>query len=166
MIPLGSMEKSACCSCLKTNATLQCGICEDSVCKGCARFLDESSFSFLMEIPKNLSHSTYCYSCFDQNVASELASYNQCVEKAKDIIIFEKSQSKETRNFKRHERPYQITDCADRDECDRARHDEEHDAAERAFHARLDVRSDRVAARARHLGQLCRRHGHAEQAHG
>lgn len=110
------MGNSSCCSCLKPKATLQCGICDDSVCKECAQFLGEDSFSFLKEIPKNLSHSTYCYNCFDRDVAAELAAYEKDMKKAEGIMIFEKAQSKETRNFRRHERPYQIPECADREE--------------------------------------------------
>ena len=56
--------------------------------------------------------------------------------------------------------------AADRDERDRRRHDEEHDAAERAASrvCRCSARARRVAGRARHLRQLGGGDRHAEQA--
>lgn len=93
-----------------------CGLCQESVCKNCAQFLDEESFSFLMKRPEALSYTTYCPSCFDQNVAPELERYNQDIERAKEIAVYDKSQSKETRNFKRYDVTYTVQECADREE--------------------------------------------------
>ncbi|WII73318.1 hypothetical protein QJS83_05470 [Bdellovibrio sp. 22V] len=70
----------------------------------------------MAKIPEDLSHSTYCGPCFDAKVAPELESYNQALEDAKNIIVFFKTQSKETRNFKRNETPFKVKGCADREE--------------------------------------------------
>lgn len=110
------MEKSVCCTCQKPKATLQCGVCKEPVCKNCAQFLEEGSFSFLAQIPEPLSHSTYCSPCFDANVSSELADYNHYMELAKDIHVFEKDQGKETRFFNRKEKTVKVEKCADREE--------------------------------------------------
>lgn len=109
------MENS-CCSCFKPKATLQCGICESAVCKKCAQFLEEDSFSFLTKVPKDLAHSVYCLQCFDAKVAPELEAYNDTMEKAKDIAIYYKDQSKETRLISRKELPVEVVDCADKEE--------------------------------------------------
>lgn len=110
------MEKSVCCTCQKPKATLQCGHCKEAVCKNCAQFLEEGSFSFLAKIPEHLSHGIYCSPCFDSQVSNELAEYNHTMELAKDIHFFEKDQGKETRFFNRKEKTLKVENCADREE--------------------------------------------------
>ncbi|WP_413289190.1 hypothetical protein [Bdellovibrio sp. HCB337] len=110
------MEKSVCCTCLKPKATLECGACKESVCKNCAQFLEEGSFSFLAKVPEQLSHGTYCSNCFDTHVSAELADYTHTLELAKDIHIFENDQGKETRFFNRKEKPLKVENCADRED--------------------------------------------------
>lgn len=83
------------------------------MCKSCAHFLDEESFSFYSKVPAELAHTTYCESCFATNVAPELQRYEALLEKAKDILVYDKSQGKETRLLKRIEKPVQVKRCAD-----------------------------------------------------
>lgn len=109
------MEKS-CCSCLTAKASLECGICHEAVCKKCAQFLGEDSFSFLSKVPQDLSHRVYCPQCFEKNVSAELQEYNQNIERAKNISVYLKDQSKESRLLKRTEAPVQVESCKDRDE--------------------------------------------------
>jgi len=105
-----------CSTCQKPKAKLSCGICHCSVCKNCAQFLEEDRFSFLAEIPKDLSHGVYCGSCFEEKVTPALQDYDQTMEQAKEIIVFYKKQGKETRLIKRLEPPVKVVDCADHDE--------------------------------------------------
>ncbi|MFM6928839.1 MAG: hypothetical protein ACKOX6_10275 [Bdellovibrio sp.] len=105
-----------CCVCQKTNATLHCGICKEDVCKKCAQFLEDGQFSYMTSIPADFRHTTYCGPCFDQKVTPALAEYEAMLEKAKGIVVFYKADSKETRHFRRIEKPYKVTDCADKDE--------------------------------------------------
>lgn len=110
------MEKSSCCVCQKPKATLQCGLCESPVCKYCAQFLDEDQFSFIPDLAKELRHSTYCGPCYDARVAPELQAYEETMQKARNITVFFNVDSKQTRNFKRTEKPFKVRDCADREE--------------------------------------------------
>lgn len=110
------MEKIACITCYKPKATLECGLCHDPICKYCARFSDEDTFSFLAKIPADLSHTTYCNPCYEAKVAPELEAYRQTMEQAKEIAVFFKKQNKETRFIKRLEDPVHVIECADRDE--------------------------------------------------
>jgi hypothetical protein len=110
------MSQLTCATCQKPKATLKCGLCDCDVCKNCAQFLAEDAFSFLEKIPKELKHSIYCSSCYDQTVATEMESYNQILELAKDVNIYFKTQGKETRTLKRKEKPVKITNCPDYDE--------------------------------------------------
>lgn len=110
------MENIFCCVCQKPKANLVCGICQSAVCKKCAQFTEEDSFSFLDKIPPHLTHGTYCGPCFDAKVAPELASYAETMEKAKDVAVFFKDQGKETRLIKRSNEVFRVKDCLDRDE--------------------------------------------------
>lgn len=110
------MEKTVCSICQSPKGAIACGVCTDVVCKSCAQFIDDESFQLLQPLPEVLSHAAYCPTCFDQNVASELESYNQTLEQAKEVLVFTKSQSKETRLIKRKESTLKVVDCADYDE--------------------------------------------------
>ncbi|HXH75983.1 MAG TPA: hypothetical protein VNJ08_13515 [Bacteriovoracaceae bacterium] len=110
------MTNTTCCSCHKPKANFECAICSSQICKSCTQFLPEDTFSFLKKIPVELSHSVYCPRCFDDNVASPLATYNETMEKAKEVIVFLKNEGKKTRLLARKEEPYIVLDCLDKEE--------------------------------------------------
>lgn len=110
------MESNICSSCQKPKATLHCGLCHDALCKSCAQMLDAESFQFLKSIPEDLSHKAYCVPCFDLKVSSELDAYNETLEKAKNVYVFTKAQSKETRLIKRKAAPIRVENCSDEDD--------------------------------------------------
>lgn len=110
------MEKQSCIMCQKTKSLLECGLCHESVCKYCAEIMPEGSFSFLANIPNELSHSVYCGPCFNDKIATALSSYNKTLEQAKEIRIFDTNQGKQTRFIRRIEKPFQIENCMDRNE--------------------------------------------------
>ena len=105
-----------CKTCKKPKAPFQCGVCEDHICKSCAQFLDTEAFSFLKVIPAELTHPCYCYNCFDDKVSAPLADYNEILERARDIIIYTKDQTKLTRYLKRKEDAYHVDNCVDEEE--------------------------------------------------
>jgi hypothetical protein len=105
-----------CKTCKKPKANYVCGLCEEHVCKSCAQFLVEGSFSFLRKIPKELAHSTYCSSCFDEHVSAPLTDYEETMERAKNVMMFSKDQTKQTGHLKRKEDPYTVEDVEDSDE--------------------------------------------------
>lgn len=110
------MESSNCAICLKPKPTLTCGVCKDALCKSCAQFLEAGSLSFLSKIPEECAHGAYCTPCFDARIVPVIEAYEETMEAAKRIAVFLKNQSKETRNFKRKEKPLKVTGCDDRDE--------------------------------------------------
>lgn len=110
------METSVCASCQKNPTALKCGICESAACKRCAHILGEDTFSFLAEIPAHLRHDIYCNPCFLSQVAADLESYNETMERARDITVYYKAEGKETRRVKRVEKPVFIKNCLDRNE--------------------------------------------------
>lgn len=105
-----------CKTCRKPKANYPCGICEEQVCKSCAQFMGEDSFSFLKKIPADLKHQTYCSQCYDEKVAGPFAEYNAIMEKAKEVIVFTKDRAKLTGHLKRKEDPVVVEDCEDEDE--------------------------------------------------
>ena len=110
------MELSSCSSCQKPKAQLQCGSCHEAVCKKCAHFLEEGAFSFSTKVSEVLQHGVYCNSCFEYHVRAALENYNQEMELAKNIVVFSKSQSKETQHIRRSAERLVVENCVDRDE--------------------------------------------------
>ncbi len=106
----------ACSNCSRIKANLECGLCHSILCKSCTQFVDEEAFSYLLKIPKDLTHQAYCFSCFEQKVRPEKEAYDQDLEKAKEISVFNKAQHKLTRHVKRIEPALQVRNCADEKE--------------------------------------------------
>ncbi|NUN07458.1 MAG: hypothetical protein HUU57_17065 [Bdellovibrio sp.] len=109
------MENS-CCACFGKKANLECGICKGSVCKKCAQFLEEDAFSFMTTRPHELRFSVYCPQCYDATVGPALLEYKETMQRAQEILIFNKDQGKETRLLSRKEPPVQVLECDDREE--------------------------------------------------
>lgn len=103
----------SCLTCNKSKANLECGICKSTICKDCTQFLADDTFSFLATIPEHLAHTAFCAPCFDAQVAPELALYEATLAKAKEVLVFNKKQHKETRMIKRLEDPVKVDDCDD-----------------------------------------------------
>lgn len=106
----------SCVSCESKKAGLNCGVCAASLCKSCARFLDENAFAFMETLADDLRHSTYCPVCFDEVVAPAQEIYEAVMDLARDVNVYFKAQSKESRFIRRLEKPLRVKDCADRDE--------------------------------------------------
>ncbi len=92
---------------------LSCAVCAVSVCKNCAQFIDEDTFSFLDVKKPEMAHTTFCNTCFDQTIAPDLASYQETMEAAKNISIYFNDQGKETRLMKRIDVLLTIKNCPD-----------------------------------------------------
>ncbi len=110
------MSDLKCVTCQSTKANLICGHCQASTCKKCSHFLDEEHFIFLQPIPAELSHQCYCDHCFSEIVIPAQALYDETLEKAKNIMVFDRNQGKETRFIRRQERPFQIKNSKDQEE--------------------------------------------------
>ena len=102
--------------CQKNKTSLQCGICACSTCKYCARILQADAFLLLAEIPPEFKHGVYCNSCYETRVAAELERYHECLERARNVDCYFRTQGKEARLIKRVEKPVTVEECFDRDE--------------------------------------------------
>ena len=110
------MSDKLCLTCRKPKANYICGLCGDHSCKSCACFTSPEAFSFLPKVPKELTHSVYCSPCFDAKVAGPLQDYEDTLEKARDIMVFSKDETRKTGHLKRKEQPYTVTDVEDEQE--------------------------------------------------
>lgn len=110
------MSQQICSICQKPKAGFQCGLCQALLCKGCAHLMDADSFLLMVKIPEALAHAAYCTPCFDQQVAGPLAAYQDQRERAENVYVFTKSQSKESRLIKRKLPTIRIEGCDDHDE--------------------------------------------------
>jgi len=109
------MEKQFCSLC-KSKAQSKCGLCECVVCKKCAHYVAEDTFYYLPEIPTELSHGVYCPQCFAATIKPQLDIYEETLARAKNVDVFSKKQSKETRLVKRSNKVISVKNCTDYDE--------------------------------------------------
>lgn len=105
-----------CSSCQKPKGNLTCELCSEAICKVCAQFTDEETFSFLEPLPEILKHHTFCPHCYDDKIAPEVANYNDLMERAKNIVVFYKTQAKENVYIRRTQETVRIKDCPDKAE--------------------------------------------------
>jgi hypothetical protein len=110
------VDSSVCLSCRRPKATVECEVCFEPVCKNCEKFLDASTFSFYEFIPEPLSHTHYCPSCYDAQVAPALESYEEIMERARGAYIFFETQKKQIPLLKRSKETLKVEACEDRDE--------------------------------------------------
>lgn len=110
------MEKTPCSICQNTKIRYQCEHCHSDICKNCVYFLNDDSFYYLTAKEKIFDLKMFCLGCFKEHIEVKLAQYEELVSKAKEIMIFTKIQSRETRFIKRTDELYQIKDCPDRNE--------------------------------------------------
>lgn len=78
--------------------------------------MEEGSFSYDPSVPESLTKGVYCPACYDGTVAPALFVYDELMEKARQVSVYFKTQSKETRLMKRKQAPISVGDCPDREE--------------------------------------------------
>lgn len=110
------MQETVCLICHSPKAKLNCGLCAAALCKYCAQLTGADHLAYLDQVDAELKHSAYCPPCFDENVQAVVLAYEQTLEAAKDVMVFDKSQGKETRRIQRSEDWIEIQDCEDRNE--------------------------------------------------
>lgn len=120
------MNTPVCSSCLKDKNLLECGACKAAnpeamnssgmICKKCAHFVDPEDFSFLTKIPVALTYAVYCEPCYQKSVLPEQESYNEAMQKAGEVMVYNKTEGKETRTFSRKEKPLIVENCSDKEE--------------------------------------------------
>lgn len=103
----------SCSTCSKNRVDFKCALCDQEICKSCTEFLAEDAFHYSDEKPFDMQKNHFCINCHIQKVLPELDAYEDLLNKAKNIRVFDKSQSKETRLIRRVEKPIVVKDGAD-----------------------------------------------------
>jgi hypothetical protein len=110
-----AIENEKCTACQKNKAIYQCSGCGCGVCKSCVEFVQKEQFLFAEPAPIDVGDGTFCGNCFDSKVAPALATYEAMVEKAKDVFVFYKEESKVTSYFKRGKFPVEVEGLEDKE---------------------------------------------------
>lgn len=110
------MSDGVCLSCRRTRPVSPCEVCFEEVCSNCEHFLGASTFSFLKEVPSELSHSHYCQGCYDSKVEPALESYRETMKRAEKVYVFFTSQRKSLPVLRRSKEKISVEKCEDRDE--------------------------------------------------
>ena len=105
-----------CTICEKNKTALKCYDCGSASCKNCVEFIDEDSVEFVVLLPDELRNKTFCQNCYSQTILDKITKYRDIAARAKQVDVYTKTQTKETRRIKRVEEPLKIVDCEDRDE--------------------------------------------------
>jgi hypothetical protein len=110
------MEKQACSVCGKKSKK-QCHLCGEATCKKCGHDIGKDYFTFLDPVPEDLAHGYYCHNCFTNKVSPTYDTYNEILNRAKDMdVYFKKKHSKEVHFFKKASSKITVTDRPDYDE--------------------------------------------------
>ncbi len=108
------MSLNICEQCLSKKTAITCSSCSKYTCKKCVQFVDEYSFEFIEYLPASLQDKGFCSVCYDEHVDQELSHYQNLMELAKNINVYKKEQSAETRLMRREKKPIKVEDCNDR----------------------------------------------------
>lgn len=113
-------KSNSCVTCGIPKARLHCGVCQAAICKSCAVSTDEtgdySNFALMANVPQELVQPAYCPACFVEKVSPAYQRYLEILERAQNVIVYEKTQKKETRLMKRTQKPLRVESCPDRQE--------------------------------------------------
>lgn len=110
------MSQPMCLICKKPKATTTCEICEEPLCKSCVQFLEPDTFTFLSELPDELSHDRYCEHCYASTVIPALDSYEEVMERAKQVFVYFTTQRAGIPLTGRSKAKVKVESCPDRDE--------------------------------------------------
>lgn len=127
---------TVCSQCSTALPTFTCLSCNEPLCKRCAQFADQDTFEWQSKMPAGLQAGAYCNPCFTQIAQPKIEAYKALSERADRVALFEISQSKETRFFKRNKKLFHVANCVDRREAEIRL---AYMAAEAGFFALVDV---------------------------
>ena len=78
--------------------------------------MEADRFSHDPSVSEELTKEVYCPACYEGRVAPALHVYDEVMEKARQVAVYFKTQSKETRLMKRKQAPLSVEGCPDREE--------------------------------------------------
>ncbi len=110
------MKNTECTVCCKNKTALQCDQCSSASCKHCCYFIDENCFEFQSLLPEELQGKIFCPNCYHESISDKIELLQETLRAAKQMDIYGKEQSAETRLIRRQAKLLRIKDCDDRKE--------------------------------------------------
>jgi hypothetical protein len=110
---MADSEKERCSSCRQKKAQKVCGLCGGPVCKTCIQRLEPETFRYRDLLAEELRHEQYCAACYVRVVAPALAEYEAQLALARNVVVFTRKKSEETRRMSRSAKPIRVEGCAD-----------------------------------------------------
>lgn len=107
------MEKAECIVCCKNKTAMLCDSCAQPSCKRCCYYVDAAAFEYLSYLPENIQNKVFCPNCYNDNISKELIEYEEILTRAKNLDIYIKKQSSETRLMRRISKPIKVDNCGD-----------------------------------------------------
>lgn len=108
------MESNTCDVCLANKTPIHCDRCDCFSCKKCSHFINENIFEFQEFLPEHLRGKAFCPNCYTDHIQEEFAKYEDILERAQNIDVYEKKLSSETRLIPRTEKKIKIEGSAGR----------------------------------------------------
>jgi hypothetical protein len=105
-----------CITCRRLKADQFCGLCGQSICRGCEISLEEGAFSFLAEVKPELEHLHYCQACHASTVEPELEAYNAMKAQARGVFFFFDTRKQQIPTLKKSREKIEVKACVDRNE--------------------------------------------------
>lgn len=106
-----------CSTCRQSKSSLkkgyQCGLCLNALCKQCVCPLSKDAFTYLKEVPAELSHTVYCDLCYNSTVAPAMEIYLETLKRAENLYVFEKD-TRHVPLIMRSKHKIRVENCADR----------------------------------------------------
>ncbi len=111
-----SDTEKLCATCSSSKVTAECGECHVPLCRKCARFLEEGSFSFFSKEGPELKHTWYCVDCDETILEPARATLAETREKAEDVLVFFTTQKRNPPLLGKAKSAVKVDACPDRDE--------------------------------------------------
>lgn len=67
-------------------------------------------------LPKELQYKGLCANCYHNEASDIIATYNEILERAKSVNVYDMKQTHETYKMNRHEKAVSVSECNDREE--------------------------------------------------
>lgn len=105
----------SCAICNASKAPQTCRACESSICKNCVEFVSDETFEYADYTDANSPVGFYCSSCYTTDIVPKVDEYEEIVGRAREVTVFNTTQTKEARLIKRTDMNLKIDECEDKD---------------------------------------------------
>ena len=95
---------------------MKCDDCDCLSCKHCSFIIDGEVFELVSLLPDSIKDKAFCPNCYNDKYGAIFEEQLEILERAKDVNVYSKIQTKETRLIRRIHKPIHIKECEGREE--------------------------------------------------